>query len=104
MAKQHLELQWLDNDETIDLAELSRACGLSPADLQELIDYGALAPVGEVQTALVFSARTINPLRTAGKLRSAYDLDLFAVALLMDYLHRIETLEAQLRSLQARTQ
>jgi len=102
MSKLHLEWQWLDAGESIDLNELARACEMSAAELAELIEYGALSPISENQTEPVFPAHYIAPLRTAGKLRRDYDLDLFTVALLMDYLRQIETLEGQLRSLQAR--
>lgn len=54
------------------------------------------------QPELMFAAQCIAPLRTAGKLRRDYDLDLFTVVLLLDYLHRIETMEGQLRALQAK--
>lgn len=43
----------------------------------------------------------MTPLRTAGKLRSDFDLELFTVALLLGHLNRIETLERQVKSLQA---
>jgi hypothetical protein len=36
-------------------------------------------------------------------LRRDYDLDLFVVVIVMDYLRRIETLESQLLSLQAKS-
>jgi chaperone modulatory protein CbpM len=43
------------------------------------------------------------PLRTAGKLRQDFDLDLFTVGLLLGYLNRIEALERQVRTLKAQT-
>jgi hypothetical protein len=51
----------------------------------------------------MFAITCMQPLRTAGKLRRDYDLDLFVVVILMDYLRRIETLESQLLSLQAQS-
>jgi len=42
------------------------------------------------------------PLRQAARLRHDLDLDLFAVAILLGYLERIEGLEGELRSLRAR--
>ena len=102
MSELHLEWQWLDAGEALDLNELSRACEMSAAGLNELIEYGALSPLDPNQPELVFAAQCIAPLRTAGKLRRDYDLDLFTVVLMLDYLHRIETLEEQLRSVRAR--
>jgi chaperone modulatory protein CbpM len=49
----------------------------------------------------MFSADCVTRMRTASKLRLDFDLDLFAVALLLDHIQRIETLERQVRSLEA---
>lgn len=93
---------WLDAQRRVDQAELAHMCSLSPAEVDELVDYGTLLPVvsgtaGERQ----FSAACIVPLREAVRLRSHYDLDLFTVSLLFGYLQRIAHLEQQLRGLQA---
>jgi chaperone modulatory protein CbpM len=102
MNAQVVEVGWLDARETVTVAELSRACGLSAAELDELIEYGALAPLRRSETERVFSAECIVPLRTAGRLRHDFDLDLFAVAILLGYINRIEDLEREVKSLRAR--
>lgn len=97
-----VEVAWLDARETVSRAELARACGLTEPELAELMEYGALRAVeGGSPGDPLFSADCVPTLRQAGRLRRDFDLDLFAVALLMDYLHRIELLEQQLKSLQA---
>lgn len=101
MKPQPHDWTWLDASETISLSELSRACQISIGDLDELIEYGALAPIEREADELVLSAACAPALRTACKLRKDYDLDLFTVALLMDYLNRIERLEREIRSLHA---
>ena len=50
------EWNWLDASETISAAELSQACGLSDAELQELVGYGAVQPLKEEQGGNIFSA------------------------------------------------
>ena len=107
------EWLWLDPLETVSMAELSRACGLSAAELDELIDYGALAPcvqrqpsarsfdVTELAPADLFGADCITRLRTVASLRLHYDLDLFSMGMMLGYLTRIEELEQQLASLVA---
>lgn len=95
------EVTWLDARETISLDELSRACGMDADALGELVDYGALAPVGLGAQGTLFSAGCIVQLRTVCKLRADYDLDVFTLAMLMGYLGRIAELEGQLRSLRA---
>ncbi|MDO9253215.1 MULTISPECIES: chaperone modulator CbpM [Comamonadaceae] len=101
---QTVEWVWLDEVQSVTLPELARACGISTADVDELLEYGALQPLptgpSEADQRL-FSADCVTRLRTASKLRLEFDLDLFAVALLLDHLQRIETLERQVRSLEA---
>jgi chaperone modulatory protein CbpM len=96
-----VHVAWLDARETVTVTELSRVSGLTPSELEELVEYGALAPVQRTQTTIVFSAACVAPLRHAVRLRKDFDLDLFMVGMLLDYLQRIEDLEAQLRSLKA---
>jgi chaperone modulatory protein CbpM len=102
MNAQVVEVGWLDARETVTVPELSRACGLSAAELDELIEYGALAPLRRNEAERVFSAEWIVPLRAAGRLRHDFDLDLFAVAILLGYINRIEDLEREVKSLRAR--
>lgn len=101
MQTQQVEWLWLDERDTVSRSELSRACGMSTTEVDELVDYGALVPLAPDQSERVFSAQCITQLRTAGKLRVDFDLDLFAVAVLLGYLNRIEALERQVRSLEA---
>ncbi len=102
MEQQLLDVAWLDARVAVTLAELAQICALSVDELDELMDYGALVPMQDVRQERLFSAECAMPLRTAGKLRQDFDLDLFTVGLLLGYLNRIEALERQVRSLQAR--
>ena len=74
---------------------------MSPTDVNELVEYGALSPLELKGQERLFSAQCITQLRTASKLRLDFDLDLFFVALLLGYLNRIEALEQQVRMLKA---
>jgi chaperone modulatory protein CbpM len=101
MNAQVVEVGWLDARETLTAAELSRVCGLSAAELDELVEYGALHPIHRNEPERAFSAECVAPLRAAGRLRRDFDLDLFAVAILVGYLNRIEELEREVKSLRA---
>ena len=101
MKLQRTEWMWLDESDTVTLVELSRASGMTVADVAELVEYGALVPLEAAPQERVFSAQCITQLRTAGKLRLDFDLDLFAVAMMLGYLNRIEALERQVRALEA---
>ena len=100
MPQQPTEYFTLDASTTITLTELAACCGMSAAELDELMDYNALVPLAGTPER-TFSAQWVVPLRAAAKLRSDFDLDLFAVAILLDKLVQIELLERQLQSLQA---
>ena len=90
----------LEADTPITLSELAECCGMSIAELDELMDYNALMPLtGTPERA--FSAQWVVPLRTAARMRLDFDLDLFTVAILLDQLVQIERLEREVQSLQA---
>lgn len=103
MTPQPHEWSWLDASETISISDLSRVCRISADELNELVEYGALKPLPVGTQGRVFSAAYVAPLRKACKLRRDYDLELFTIALLMEYLNRIEELERELRTLHAKT-
>lgn len=92
---------WPEMADTVSLTDLALACAMSPDDLRELVDFGALQPLEPAQAEPVFAATCMEALRTAGKVRRDYDLDLFVVVIVLDYLHHIRHLEAQLRTLLA---
>ena len=126
MTYLQVEIEWPEATRTITLHHLADACGLGTAELDELVEYGALQPLptldadanpdpsqatdgnGNTQTSdtqatddsqpciRLFSAAFITPLKVAGRLRRDFDLDLFSVGLLLEYLCRIDMLEHQL--------
>jgi chaperone modulatory protein CbpM len=93
----------LQHGDTIGIEELALACAMSRVELDELMEYGALSPFTLLDNEPVFALGLMQPLRTAGKLCHDYDLDLFVVVIIMDYLHRIDALQSQVESLQARS-
>jgi len=98
-----VQSEWLslDTSASISLAELADCCGLTAAELDELVDYNALTPLDGVAPERVFSAHWVVPLRTVAKLRVDFDLDLFTVAMMLGQLDRIAQLEQQVQSLQS---
>jgi chaperone modulatory protein CbpM len=90
----------LDSRLSVEQAELAQMCSLSAAELDELVDYGALVPLANDQPGgRHFNAAVVPSLREAARLRADFDLDLFTVSLLLGYLQRIVHLEQQLRAL-----
>lgn len=97
-----IDRTWLDTVTPVTLDQLAIASGMNAGELDELVDYGALTPVESAPPQRMFSAACVVPLRTACRMRSDFDLDLFSMALLYGMLARIEALERQVKSLQAR--
>ncbi|PKO58848.1 MAG: hypothetical protein CVU24_16470 [Betaproteobacteria bacterium HGW-Betaproteobacteria-18] len=100
MTQASIESFSLDATEVITLTELAQCCGMSPAELDELVDYNALVPLTSLSER-AFSAHWLAPMRAVAKLRLDFDLDLFTVAILLEKLIQIELLERQVQALQA---
>lgn len=98
MATDPTDRSWLEPQRRIAQPELAQICRLGDAELDELVEYGALVPLPDEPAGdRRYSAACISPLREAARLRADYDLDLFTVSLLLGYLQRIAQLEQQLR-------
>ena len=92
----------MDEQGTISYSELVAASGVPEDALRELVRYGALAPLDPSAPAWTFSARALIVARKVQRLSSDFELDTHAVAVVLSYLERIETLEGELRELRAR--
>jgi chaperone modulatory protein CbpM len=96
------DVLWLHAHDSVEETELARMLDMSQAELDELVEYGALVPLPAAASAVrVFSAGCVPPLREAVRLRADFDLDLFTVSLLAGYLQRIAELERRLHGLEA---
>ncbi len=101
MEAQQAEAVWLTGDQEFSLAELAELSGISEADLRELVDYGAIAPVDPDAPHWVFKGGCLVTARTVCRLRVSFDLEPHGVALVVSLLDRIHDLEAQLDNLRA---
>ena len=88
------------DSEVISSVELSECAGVPETELRELVEYGALSPVSPDQ----FSVACLKRLRTAVRLRNDLELETTSFALVVSFLERIESLEAQVRQLSAQVQ
>ncbi len=69
MSNEQTQWHWLDTRETVTLTELSDCCGMTVAELDELVDYCALLPAAADGTGHTFSAQWVMPLRSASRMR-----------------------------------
>ncbi|TMH54899.1 MAG: hypothetical protein E6H53_17935 [Betaproteobacteria bacterium] len=96
------EVVWLDEQRELTLAELAELSGLSEAELHELEDCGAIAPIDPDAGTKTFSAHYLVLARTACRLRDDFELDTQGLAVALALLDRVRALEAELRDLRAR--
>ena len=87
----------LDEQTELSLNDLSRVCSSSAEWIIELVEEGALEPLDYQQTQWRFSGKSLQRARTAMRLQRDLDINLAGVALALDLLDEIETLEARLR-------
>jgi chaperone modulatory protein CbpM len=92
----------IDDHTTISYAELVSASGVTEKILHEMVSYGALTPQGDDVSTWTFTTRSLVVVRKAQRLQREFELDTHAATVVLRYLERIEALEAQLRSLQAK--
>ena len=93
----------LDSIAEVTWTQLVSASGLPEDELAELVRYGALMPQDPTATAWTFEARWLVVARKASRIRRDFELDPHGVSVVLGYLERIESLEAEIRALRARS-
>ena len=101
MQTETCELLWLDQSGRVSLNDLVDLSALSEADLNELVESGALVP-DHPALPWRFSAACVVTVRVACRLRDELELDPHAVILALTLLERIRLLEAEIARLRAR--
>lgn len=84
---------------TVTMHQLAHRSGVSEWELQELVAYGVLTPVGEQPESWSFASDRVAPLRRADQLRRDLALDRHAFALTLMLLDQIAGLETGMQSL-----
>jgi hypothetical protein len=86
----------------IEFNEMAVRCELAHDELHELLEYGVLPVLHMNSAGLCFPVNCIHWVQRAVRIRRDYDLDLFGMAVVMRYEHRIDELQetnSQLRTL-----
>ena len=102
MNKNILEGVLLDEKVELTIDELCRACSSSKDWVIELVEEGAIEPIGqEVRraqaTQWIFPASSLKRAQTAMRLQRDLDINLSGIALALDLLNEIEVLKSRLR-------
>ena len=82
----------------LDIDSFALVTGLHPDLVRRLVAAGALVARQDAAGTLWFSPGQIAAVGRIQRLRTAFGLNYAALGLVMDLLHRIEVLEAALRS------
>jgi len=96
MAQQTMNGILIDEQTELSLNDLCKACSSSAEWIIELVEEGALEPIGYVQTQWRFSGNSLQRARTAMRLQRDLGINLAGVALALDLLGEIEILESRL--------
>jgi chaperone modulatory protein CbpM len=92
----------LDEETDITLHDLCRACASTEEWIIELVEEGVLEPVGNQQTQWQFSASSLVIARTATRLQQDLGINTAGIALVLDLMDEIETLQSRLHRFEVR--
>jgi len=87
----------VDEEMTLTTIELCRACNADETHIELWVSEGVLQPSGASREQWRFSGRALSRMRVAMRLSSDLDINSSGVALALDLLDEIESLEARLR-------
>ena len=90
----------LDEHLELSLNDLCRACSSSAEWVIELVEEGALEPIGQEQSGWRFTGNSLCRAQTAMRLQRDLGINLAGIALALDLLDEIEAMRTQLRQLE----
>jgi chaperone modulatory protein CbpM len=89
----------LDEQTELSLNEICQACSSSAEWIIELVNEGVLEPLGYQQTQWQFSGNSLQRALAAMRLQHDLGINLAGIALALDLLDEIKTLESRLHRL-----
>jgi chaperone modulatory protein CbpM len=101
MENKVLDAVWLNDGGSCTMVHLAEISGLDSAELQLLVDSGALKPLPHADDKLAFASGAMMVARTARRLRDDFELNPNGLALAMRLLATVEALEYELERLRA---
>lgn len=87
----------LDEECSLTLGELSRACSMHAEWVMELVEEGIIEPTGREVSQWRFAPLALYRARTVRNLQRDLGVNLSGAALVLELLEEIETLRARLR-------
>ena len=90
----------LDEHTELSLNDLCRACSTSAEWVIELVDEGVLEPINYQQTLWRFTGVSLKKAQVAVRLQRDLGINIAGIALAVELLDEIETLQARLNYLE----
>lgn len=90
----------LDEESTLTLAELSRACMMHAEWISDLVDEGILEPYEHEAAHWYFSGSSLKRAHTVKRLQMDLGVNLAGAALILDLIEENELLRARLNILE----
>jgi MerR family transcriptional regulator/heat shock protein HspR len=89
--------------EQLTLESLAACTGVHPARIQYFVDFGLLEPRARTGTQLFFDTACIARLRTIERLRHDLGANLAGIAVILDLLDRLTTLQREVEQWRRRS-
>ncbi len=101
MVEKALSAVFIDTEQTVTLADLSRGCALPAERIFDMIDYGIIEPLQQQSTGSrwIFSAECVPRLQTVLRLQRDLDVNLAGAALALELLDEVKALRQQVLAL-----
>jgi len=90
----------LDEQSRLNLAELTRLCGLARSTLAEMVAEDLLRPLGQAPEEWLFPGPQVHRARRAARLMRDLQLSVHATALVLQLLEELERLRCRSRDLE----
>ncbi len=90
----------LDEENTVTLAELCRACSVHAEWVAELVDEGVLEPLGVEYGQWRFPAVSMQRAMTVRHLQQDLGVNLAGAALVVELIEEIDTLRTRLQAIE----
>jgi chaperone modulatory protein CbpM len=91
-----IHTQLIDDDITLSLTEICRSCGMSHETIEAWVFEGVLQPQGTQPQEWRFDGPMLRRARLAQQLAHEMEVNAPGIALALDLLERIDSLQAEL--------
>ena len=93
-----------ETDSVFSLNEICERCGVHAEIITEMVEYGIIAPIEQVQPRWQFTVTALIRLRRAQRLQRDLELNLPGLALSLELIDEVEMLRSEIADLKHRLQ